>query len=240
MSVKANYQNLQEKRETIRRNIREYEEKLKQYKQNHGELLKKREEFLQRSSQLAKKLQCRICEEICKIEREIQEVTENLNKIREELKYCEEMIDKLEKEPTEYIAEQTDFLVKGLLGFISENELKLGTNIKTCFYICYEKKNVDDCRGVFCCPTGIVEIDWEKGMVVKSKDFYFNNSLYTKIYAQDDGRVIVKNTEWFNWYMELFNEKLRRKIDEAFKEHPNFKVNFTGKEKFAQFTIELR
>lgn len=44
-------------------------------------------------------------------------------------------------------------------------------------------------------------------------------------------------TKWFANYLKLFYTVLRTKIEEAFKEHPNFSVKFTDN---THFTIELR
>ena len=238
MSVKTEYEALLTKAEELRKDIDDEDRVLNYRKQEHSKLVEKRKQFLKHSSYLAQRLFQDACKKILSKEKEIRDIEKSLEGRRKELENIEKRIRELEEKPSAYIEEQTQIMTEELRKYIDDKELVLGRAITSIMLIHPKMTLVSDRRGSYYIPDGNVFISIESLYIIGTNDFYFKQQLYTETRCEPYDNVVVNETKLFKNYLRLFYKTLRIKIEEAFKEHPNFRVNFT--DNMTHFTIELR
>lgn len=238
MSVKTEYEKLLEKVSTLTGEAKTAEEELDSKEEELRQLKEKKKKFSGRSSELAKRILSDVEEQIYKAEVEKKEALEALQKLRDELESIQKRVRELEDNPQEYVEEQAKNMAQQLKEYVGEHEEELGIAFTSVMTIKAQMEKEPDRYGDYWIPTGNVLItDKTKNTIACSSEFYMTEELYE--FKRDDwyNNVSIYSTEWFSRYLKLFYQVLRREIEEAFENHPNFKVKFTDN---THFTIELR
>ena len=238
MSVKSEYETLLQRKVMLCAEIEIAKDKFAVKEQEWQRLGKKKRQLLERSSELAKRLLEEVEQQTSKVEDEKKKIQETIQKLEEELESVQKRVKELEDNPQEYVEEQAKNMAKQLKEYVGEHEEELGIAFTSVMTIKAQKEEVPDSYGAYWIPTGNVLIaDKTKNTIAESNEFYMTEELYE--FKRDDwyNNVSIYRTEWFSRYLKLFYQVLRREIEEAFENHPNFKVKFTDD---THFTIELR
>lgn len=238
MSVKEEYEALKNQATELQKEIAEKERTLKGLKKQCIGFNRKKNELSKRTSRLAKKILVMYKNYIFLKKREIQKAEEELEKLREDLEDVQIRIDSLEDDPSEYIEEQAKIMAQDLKEYVDEFEFDFGSAIISKITIGPEMifdKNISS--GLYV-PNGNVTISIDEISLVTSEQPYpFSEPMY-RLKKNSWNSISVQYTDWFkDFYLQLFYKELRTKIEEAFKDHPNFSVKFTDE---THFNIELR
>lgn len=237
MSVKEEYEALLKEVEEMRKEINSNDKVLKRREQEYNRLEEKKKQLSERSSELAKRLLQEVSREIFEKEKTIRDLKNCLDGLKRKLEKAEQRIDELKENPSEYEEEQAKIMAQQLKKYVNEHEIEFGSDIIKKMVNYPNMRSIPDRYGDYYIPDGNVVISIDSKIIVKSDDFYFEQALDTRKRDPYYDNMIVNETEWFANYLKLFYEALRTKIEEAFKEHPNFNVKFTDD---THFTIELR
>ena len=233
MSVKVKYLEAVREEKRVRKIVEKKKKKLEKLKKKYNKLLMV---FFRCSLMLSRKKLSLVCK---KIENEIWELETFIKLLNRKLERCKKR-RMVEENPSEYINEQTSFMVEKLKEFVFKNEEILIIKEKIPMLIVQKERYYNDFVEISdWVPTGIVMIKCESLKIAESKDFFFRCKLFYEYVDNSLPIAIMKvaHTSWFENYIQLFYEALREKIEETFKEHPNFGVKFTD---MTHFTLELR
>lgn len=237
MSVKTEYEKLLEEEKRLRRFVEKASEDFTAREQYYHQMVEKREQILKKSSGLAKRVLAKVEEYIVTAERAMKKAQKTLQGLNKKLENVLRRERECEENPIEYIEEHTPIMVQKLKEYVEEHEIDLGINIKSEMEICPKMISVTDDLGEYNKPDGNVVISMGAIIISESNEFYFKNKIVFIAKDTRSKKMIIMNTEWFEKYLQLFHKALRIKIEEAFENHPNFKVKFTDD---THFTIELR
>lgn len=237
MSVKTTYENLIVQKNEIRGKIEYFQNKLEEVRIEYQKLLEKKAELSKRTSELAKSL-------LAKVPEQIEQMDEDMAIYRKKIEVLQECLitieESMEKCPKDYIQEQSTHMIQEFLDYVSENEVELGSNLQTIFCICIGEKKMHSPYGEYVAPTGNIKIKNGENIVTISTDFYMEKELYTVELSNGYDSNYVLYTSWFINYVAEFMQALQEKLMNAFKEHPNFKIDFSSFKENDQFTLELK
>ena len=215
MSIKEEVENLREKQRQLEAEIKKEELKRNSEIRSKEKIEEKLNELKDKKSKLAKKIYEEYKWKIKKIEKKIE-------KFRNEYLPIKSKIDKLNSDKSFYINEQVSYLISELMSYVEKNEMKLGKNISTHF-------SITPCRAVdyknCYVLNGYFEIKQNKEIVVKTKDYYFENKTWWML--DDKGKKYITD------FIKSFVESLKK---DFYSE--NFKIVVVN-EYLGEFVIEL-
>ena len=230
MSIKMELASLREKQRTLDGIIHTISAELAEEESKQEAISHKVEQLLRRKSELA----VRLCEEQ---KGELQRQTQKVNEIRADLAHHQEeyslnnaKIKAYLEDTSFYISEQVKFLVQAFLRYFSEHEDEIGRNVTSKFFL--EESKV--LMGWKLVPDGHFVIKFNEDVIFKSKDYYFERTIWTETYNEswEDRQIVI--LDWYVQYAEDFKKIFLATLSENF-ETENFALVFNEN----GFTLEL-
>lgn len=189
-----------------------------------------------RKSSLAQKLIAENESKLDEVGKEIAKIQKQKEELEKRLSENEGKIIEREENTVAYIQEQVEQMIPEVLQYIGENIEGIGTNISEVFDIRDVGRLIESRYGNYWGYTGNLGVyeGLTKEPITRSKDFYFDKTLYTE---DSDGydAVICIPTEWYKEYFSDFCKIFLRKLKESYcyGETLSLTIDETG------FTLEL-
>ena len=222
MSIKEEVENLREKQRQLEAEIKKEELKRNSEIRSKEKIEEKLNELKDKKSKLAKKIYEEYSRDNEEYKWKIKKIEKKIEKFRNEYLPIKSRIDKLNSDKSFYINEQVSYLISELMSYVEKNEMKLGKNISTHF-------SITPCRAVdyknCYVLNGYFEIKQDKEIVVKTKDYYFENKTWWML--DDKGKKYITD------FIKSFVESLKK---DFYSE--NFKIVVVN-EYLGEFVIEL-
>ena len=230
MSVKTEYGELVFRAITLREKLAEVEERLEELNKRLKEYTQKTEELSRCSSELAKTAINTLNQELRSTNKEIYKRKVEIVELSSELESVQSNIQKLSNNPSKPEAEQAERMAQELKAYVDSHEMEFGREVSTKLAICQRV------FGNIYVPDGSIIISLlGKTTLVSSDPFYIGQPLYIRK-ASGFGNTFIQITEWFETFFKYFLKVLRSKIEEVFRNDPNFSITFTDDQ---HFNIEL-
>lgn len=236
MSVKNELTTLKRTREDLEKKMAEICSTLDNFYAKRNPLVQKVEALKTRTSSLAQTLLEKVQEELEKLNKEISQVEKEQAEVKKEIEENQQSISLREDDTTLYIKEQSSIMVSKFLEYIEEHLEALGEEIKMTFYIkevpFYKEDRYYGCH----VPTGDIGIYNESKdfFIVKSNDFYFEDTLYTLTRGEYDA-LVCNLTEWYKVYRNRFILILLEILEKNYTYSEFFKLTIGT----SCFTLEL-
>lgn len=236
MSIEQELISLKEKREYLREKIAEFSSKLEELDAIKIPLEEKFEILKQKTSPLAEKITKEVNKKLEDVVGKIIIFSHEKNEFQKKLEEVEKNISSRENDPSLYIHEQAEIIISEFLNYVSEHSEEIGNEIKKTYSFKDVKELIQDRYSDYHTPTGEVGIydGITKSFIIKSKNFYFKENLYT-IKRDEYDEVICTSTKWYNDYLNEFISVLLKTLKEKYNYSEIFELTI----KPNSFTIEL-
>ncbi|MCI9178192.1 MAG: hypothetical protein HFJ28_06585 [Clostridia bacterium] len=236
MSIKEEISTLKAEQETLRSLREGVQLDLNSLQAEEQECQERAEALAEKKSGLAQKLIQKNDSRLEAINLGIALKRKDKKEFERRLKENQEKLASLEGNIMAYVQEQVQRMVPEFLGYLGKYLEEIGSLIKQKYIIRDVGRLIEDRYGSYIVYTGQIGVyrENEKTPITISKDFFFNQTLYT---TSRDGydAVSVIATPWYKQYLSDFRVAFQMKLKEEYSYSETLSLTIQDE----GFTLEL-